>query len=52
MAGGDIAKAMMSQMAPNIVPSSKPANEDVRKFQEMREKLHKAADKKGIKLNK
>ena len=52
MAGGDIAKAMMSQMAPNIVPSSRPANEDVRKFQEMREKLHKAADKKGIKLNK
>jgi hypothetical protein len=50
--GGDIAKAMMSQMAPNIVPSSKPANDDVRKFQEMREKLHKAADKKGIKLNK
>ncbi|MDB4352083.1 hypothetical protein OAA60_01460 [Porticoccaceae bacterium] len=52
LAGGDIAKAMMSQMAPNIVPSSKPSNEDVRKFQEMREKLHKAADKKGIKLNK
>ena len=41
-----------SQMAPNIVPSSTPANEDVRKFQEMKEKLHKAADKKGIKLNK
>jgi hypothetical protein len=50
--GGDIAKTMMSKMAPNVVPSSAPVSDDVRKFQEMREKLHNAADKKGIKLNK
>lgn len=46
MAGNDILKTMMSQMVPEVVPSSAPLKEDTQKFQSMREKLQKAAANK------